>query len=688
MKKQVSLIATAVALGLIMTGCTEPAPKAPAEPAVQPEQALVSGIEKANFDTGVAHSHDFYLSVNGTWLKNTEIPADRSNFGSFTVLLDNAQLALREIIEQAASQQQKAGTEDQKVGDFYTTYMDEKAVEAKGLTPIQADLTAIDSLADHNAISAYMGHQLVQGAGSVFGYYVNNDAKQSDQYIVYLYQSGLGLPDRDYYVKDDEKSTNLRAAYQAYVADMLEKLGHAEAGKAAEAVMVLETQLADKQWTRVESRDADKSYNKMSKAELTELLGGFNFAAYAKASGMEAVSNFVVRQPSYLQGLGKLFAEVSVDTWQAYLKVRLINATAPYLIADLAERQFYFYGKTLRGIEQQKPRWKRAVEDIDSMIGEAVGKLYVTKYFKPEAKVRMETLVSNLIKAFEVSIKDLEWMTAETKVQALEKLAKFTPKIGYPDKWRDYSKLEILAGDLVGNVRRASHYEYQHMLAKLGKPIDKTEWHMTPQTINAYYNPVNNEIVFPAAILQPPFFNMEADDAVNYGAIGAVIGHEIGHGFDDQGSKYDGDGNLRNWWTDIDRQAFEIRTKQLIAQYDDYFPFEDAHVNGEFTLGENIGDLGGLTVAYKALQLSLGGQEGPVIDDLTSDQRFFMGWSQVWRRNYREQELRQRLVTDPHSPSHYRVIGIVPNIPEFYQAFGVKEGDAMYIPPDQRVKIW
>lgn len=690
MKLKRSLLAASVALSLAMAGCSQPESESNKQAAPKSEQQSLplSGIEQANFDPKVQHTEDFYLSVNGTWLKNTEIPADRSNYGSFTVLLDQSQLALKEIIEQAAAKTQVVGTEAQKVGDFYNTYMDEKAIEAKGLSPIQSDLQQIDALTKHSDISGYMGQLLTQGASIPFGFYVNNDAKQSDRYIVYLHQSGLGLPDRDYYLKDDDKSQQLRADYLTYVTDMLTKLGHKKPEQAAKAVLALETQLAEKQWTRVESRDADKTYNKKNAAELAQLLGGFDFAKYAKTAGLTQVTEYVVSQPSYLEAFGQLFKEVPATTWQAYLKMRLINTSAPYLSADLVDRQFAFYGKTLRGVEQQKPRWKRAVEDVDGMLGEAVGKLYVEKHFKPEAKARMSELVNNLIKAFEISIKELKWMTAETKVQALEKLSKFTPKIGYPDKWKDYSKLEIVAGDLLGNIRRASQFEYDHMLNKLGKPIDKTEWHMTPQTVNAYYNPVNNEIVFPAAILQPPFFNMEADDAVNYGGIGAVIGHEISHGFDDQGSKYDGNGNLRNWWTDADREAFEKRTKQLASQYDNYFPFEDAHVNGEFTLGENIGDLGGLTVAYKALQLSLKGDQGSVIDGLTADQRFFMGWSQVWRRNYREQELRNRLVTDPHSPSHYRVIGIVPNIPEFYQAFGVKEGDAMYIAPEKRVKIW
>ncbi|GGA68054.1 peptidase M13 [Neiella marina] len=702
MKIKKSVLAASIALAVMTAACSDnkptaqqptaasEAPAAKAEPAqaVAANTVEKSGIELDNFDASVRHQDDFYLSVNGTWLKNTPVPSDRSNYGSFTVLHEESQLALREIIEAAAAAKQVAGSEGQKVGDFYNTFMDEQAVEQAGIKPIAADLAAIDALSSHSDVAAKLGEVLVNGGGSPFGFYVNNDAKQSDKYIVYLYQSGLGLPDRDYYFKEDEKSVSLRQKYRDYVAAMLAKVGHDNASDAATAVLALETQLAEGHWTRVESRDANKAYNKMTSEELAALLGSFDFPAYAKAAGLDEVTEYVVRQPSYLEAMGKAFDQVPVEHWQAYLKIRLLNSVAGYLSSDFVDLNFDFYRRTLRGIEEQQPRWKLAVQDIDSMMGEAVGKLYVEEHFKPEAKERMETLVANLIKAFEISIKDLDWMTEETKVQALDKLGKFTPKIGYPDKWRDYSALEIVAGDLVGNVRRAANYEYQFMLDKLGKPIDKTEWHMTPQTVNAYYNPVNNEIVFPAAILQPPFFDMEADDAVNYGGIGAVIGHEIGHGFDDQGSKYDGDGNLRNWWTDADREAFEARTSRLVEQYNGYFPFEDAHVNGEFTLGENIGDLGGLSVAYKALQLSLNGQQGEVIDGLTSDQRFFIGWSQVWRRNYREEELRQRLVTDPHSPSHYRVIGVVSNIPEFYSAFDVKETDEMFIAPEDRVKIW
>ena len=526
------------------------------------------------------------------------------------------------------------------------------------------------------------------GVSIPLGWYVNNDAKNSTQYAVYLGQSGLGLPDRDYYIKDDEKSKSIRDAYVAYVKDMLTLAGVADAENAAARIMALETKIAEKQWSRVENRDADKTYNKFAAADLAKLLGGFPWADYAKAVQLDTASEIIVEQPTYFEAFGAIYKETDLQSWKDYLALRLVSEYSGKLSKAFVDRQFDFYGKTLSGTTEQQPRWKKAVNASDEVLGEIVGKLYVADHFKPEAKARMEVLVQNLIKAYHASIDTLEWMTPETKKAAHEKLNKFTPKIGYPDKWKDYSKLDIKADDLVGNYKAAAAFAYSEMRNKLGKPVDRSEWFMTPQTVNAYYNPTNNEIVFPAAILQPPFFNMDADDAVNYGGIGAVIGHELGHGFDDQGAKFDGDGNLRNWWTDADKAEFEKRGKQLVEQYNQYSPLEGMHVNGELTLGENIGDLGGLTVALKAYKLSLEGKEAAVLDGFTGEQRFFISWSQVWRRKGREEYLRNMLMTDPHSPSEYRVIGIVSNIPEFYTAFDVKEGDKMYIAPEKRVKIW
>ncbi|MDH4260297.1 MAG: peptidase M13, partial [Gammaproteobacteria bacterium] len=513
------------------------------------------------------------------------------------------------------------------------------------------------------------------------------DAKDPSQYIMYLVQSGLGLPDRDYYLLDDARFKDMRAAYLAHVEKMLALAGSMSAADDAKAIMALETALAEKQWTRVDSRDRDKTYNKHDLPMLKALTPAFAWDEFLKGTGITSAA-VIVRQPGAFAGFSEQLTRTPLPVWKAYFKWQLLNTMAPYLSSAYVDEDFAFYGKTLRGTQENRPRWKRAVAEVENSLGESLGKIYVARHFPPEAKARMDVLVGNLIKAYEQSIQDLDWMSAETKKQALVKLAKFTPKIGYPSKWRDYSALTVSADDLVGNVLRSAEFEYAFQIAKLGKPIDRQEWFMTPQTVNAYYNPGMNEIVFPAAILQPPFFNLNADDAVNYGGIGAVIGHEIGHGFDDQGSKYDGDGTLRNWWTDVDRKAFEGRTRQLIAQYDAYEPIPGQHVNGALTIGENIGDLGGISIAYKAYKLSLGGKEAPVLDGYTGDQRFFIGWAQVWAGKYRDESLLLLIKTNPHSPTEYRCNGALVNLPSFYTAFGVKDGDRMFRPAAEQVKIW
>jgi endothelin-converting enzyme len=682
--KKLTAVAAGVALAVGVLNLSACSPKnentqTQVEKKVEQKQ-LTSGIELANMDTSVSPKEDFYLYTNGKWLEKTEIPADKSNYGSFTQLHDDAQKNLKAIIERASANKAAAnGSDEQKLRDFYNSYMDEAKAEELGAKPIEPLFAKINAAASHDDIAAVMGELYTQGVGSPLGWYVNNDAKQSDQYAVYLYQSGLGLPDRDYYLKEDEKSEKQRAEYVSYITDMFTMAGLADAKGAAERILALETKLAEKQWTRVESRDANKRYNKYVSDEFAGYMGDFNWQAYAKATGLDKAKEVIASQNTYMQAFGEMFKQVPVATWKEYLAKQTISEYAGMLSKDFVDRNFAFYGTTLRGIEEQRPRWKKAVSGVDTVLGELLGRLYVAEHFKPEAKERMEVLVQNLIKGFEVGIKELEWMSEETKVQALEKLSKFTPKIGYPDKWKDYSNLEIKEGDLVGNYIRYNQWGVEDMLGKLGKPIDRTEWHMSPQTVNAYYNPVMNEIVFPAAILQPPFFNLEAEDAVNYGGIGAVIGHEIGHGFDDQGAKYDGEGNLRNWWTEQDKEQFQTRGKLFSEQYSEFEVFEGEFVNGDLTLGENIGDLGGLTIAYKAYQLSLDGKEAPVMDGYTGEQRVFLGWGQIWRRLYRDEELRNRLVTDPHSPSRYRVNGIVQNMPEFYQVFDIKEGDGHYL---------
>ncbi|GAB1150969.1 MAG: M13 family peptidase [Shewanella algae] len=682
---KISTLALGIALSLGLASCaSQQAPQS------QVEVKKASGIELENFDHQVRHQDDFYYSVNGKWLATTPIPADKSNYGAFSVLYEESQAALKQIIEEAAAKPNRAeGSVEQKIGDFYAAYMDSTLTDQLGIAPLKGQLADIAKTASHADIAALMGKLLTDGSGIPFGFYVNNDAKNSSQYGVYLYQSGLTLPDRDYYLKDDPKFVANREAMREYVRNLMSAAGYPHADAAAANVANIELFIAQSQWSRVESRDANKAYNKMSLKELQQLMGGFDFDGFAKAAGLTGkTQDVIVRQPSYFEKLGAEFGKFPVSAWQDYLAFHLVDSYAGLLSQQFVDLHFDFHSKTLMGIQEQKPRWKRAVDGADQVIGELVGKEYVARHFQPEAKARMESMIKNLIKGFEVSIDELEWMTPETKKAAQEKLSKFTYKIGYPDKWKDYSNLEIKADDLVGNYQRYARFEYQDMLAKLGKPIDRSEWHMTPQTVNAYYNPVMNEIVFPAAILQPPFFNMEADDAVNYGGIGAVIGHEISHGFDDQGAKYDGDGNLRNWWTDKDREEFQKRGAQLSAQYSQFEALPGKFVNGDLTLGENIGDLGGLTVALRSYHLSLNGKEAPVMDGLTGDQRFFVGWSQVWRRNYRDEELGRRLLTDPHSPSHYRAMGTPRNVEGFYKAFDLKPTDKMYLSEEDRVKIW
>lgn len=683
---KVSQLALCVALSLGLTACGS---NEVSKDTTQTSTALVSGVEKANFDPAVRHQDDFYYSVNGTWLANTPIPADKSNYGSFSVLYEQSQASLKEIIEASAAKPNKVkGSSEQKVGDFYASFMDTKTIEALGISPLKDQLSDIAYASTHNDIATLMGSLLVHGASVPFGFYVNNDAKNSSQYGVYLYQSGLTLPDRDYYLKDDEKFTANRAALDKYVTDLMTEAGYSDPQRASKSVAKIEKFIAASQWSRVESRDANKSYNKMDRQQLQDLVKGFDFVQFSAGADIDKVSEVIVRQPSYFEKFGQEFNKFTVTEWQDYLAFHLVDDYAELLSKDFVDLHFAFHGNTLMGIQEQKPRWKKAVDAADQVIGEIVGEEYVKQNFKPEAKAKMEQMIQNLIKGFEVSINELEWMTPETKVAAQEKLAKFTYKIGYPDKWKDYTALDIEANDLVGNYQRYAQFEYKAMLAKLGKPIDRTEWHMTPQTVNAYYSPVMNEIVFPAAILQPPFFNMDADDAINYGGIGAVIGHEISHGFDDQGAKYDGDGNLRDWWSDKDREEFQKRAAQLSAQYAGYEAMPGKFVNGDLTLGENIGDLGGLTVAARSYEMSLNGKPSPVIDGLTGEQRLFIGWSQVWRRNYRDEELGRRLMTDPHSPSHFRAMGTPRNIPAFYEAFDLKEGDKMFLIEDERVKIW
>ena len=651
-------------------------------------QSNQSGIDAATFDSQVRIQDDFYLAVNGTWLRETEIPADKSNYGAFTVLSDLSEERIRAIIEEAAASEHEPGSDAQKVGDLYTSFMDEERINRLGFAPIESELNHIDALTGNRAeLVKCFGYFGKRGIDSPIGMYVSQDAKNSTQYIMIFVQSGTSLPDRDYYLEDDPKYVEARGALISYIKRVFELCNLPDATAAAERILALETRLAEIQWERTELRDADKRYNKFTQEALRDLAPHIDWRGYLASADVHDEGDVIVTAPSYFEGLDNIIQQTPFETWRQYLKFKVIDAAAPLLSQPLVDAHFDFHARALAGVPEQKPRWKRGVQVVESALGEVVGRLYVEKHFPPAAKLRMEQLVDNLVKAFDQSIGELSWMTDETKQRAKEKLAKFTVKIGYPNKWKDYSALDI-DHDLVGNMRRSAFTEHDRNIKKLGAPIDREEWGMTPQTVNAYYNPKKNEIVFPAAILQPPFFNMDADDAVNYGGIGAVIGHEISHGFDDQGSKYDGDGNLRSWWTPDDRQAFETLTMRLVDQFSEYSPLPGKHVDGKLTLGENIADLSGLAIAHKAYRLSLAGDEPPRIDGWTGDQRFFLGWSQVWRRKYRDAEMMRRLLTDPHAPSWYRANGPVINIDAFYEAFDVKTTDALFRPQSERIKIW
>lgn len=661
-------------------------PNANSQEATKPV-SKVSGIDKALFSKEVRPGENFYQYANQAWLESTKIPGDKSDYGIFTILNDETQEQVRTLIELAAKEDAADGSATQKVGDLNQSVLDLKARDAAGIDPIRPMLDMIDE-ADETSIEAVMGKLSRRGISAAMGAYVNVDAKDSDSYAVYLTQAGLTLPDRDFYLGDEDRYVTLRQELKTYIADMLEIVGVDDPVSSANQVLEIETTLAGHQWSKTENRDPLATYNKTSKDDLALTMKSFNWSAYADAAGLGDVESFVVRQPTYLSAIGVLASVVELDAVKNYLRFRVIDGYGDSLSQAIEKRHFAFHGTAVSGISEQEPLWKRGVNTTGSVLGELVGQVYVEKHFRAQAKARMNELVSNLKTAFAERIKTRDWMGEGTKKQALEKLSMFNTKIGYPDQWKDYSKLEIKSPILAENLIAYAEFEHHRDLEKLGGPIDRNEWHMTPQTINAYYNPVMNEIVFPAAILQPPFFNMAADDAVNYGGIGAVIGHELSHGFDDKGSKYDGNGNLRMWWTPTDREEFDRRSKGLVDQYSEFEPIEGNFVNGELTLGENIGDLGGLSVSYEAYRLSLGDKEAPVIDGLTGDQRFFLGWAQVWRRLYREPELLKRLITDPHSPSEYRVNGIVRNMDAWYEAFRIKPDAPLYLDPEERIRIW
>lgn len=684
--KTLSRITLAGAASLVLLGCS--ADKAStSKTTVAADKHRVSGLLSENFDRNVRPQDDFYRFVNGKWLATTEIPAEKSNYGMFTLLDDKSQQSLREILESAAATKDATG-DTQKVGDFFASFMDEAKVESLGLTPLSPELARINAIRTSRDLAVAIGRLQRVGVGQPFAYFVSIDEKNSSHYISYVYQQGTTLPDRDYYLSDDAKMKAVREQYKTYVRDLLAAAGETDTAKMADHVLALETRLAKSQWTRVQNRDAEKTYNKFGVADIQKQMPDFDWRAFFEGAASPQVDALVVSQPSFFKDLNGALAQIPLAQWREFLRFQLLDGFAPYLNKQFVDLHFGFHGQVLSGIVEQRPRWKRGVQVVENSIGEIAGKLYVERHFGPEAKHRVQELVNNIERAYSQGIDQLDWMSPATKLQAHAKLQKFTAKIGFPDKWQDWSGLQVKRDDIIGNIIRATIVDYDRNIKKLGEPVDRTEWHMTPQTVNAYYNPPSNEIVFPAAILQPPFFDPAADDAVNYGAIGTVIGHEISHGFDDQGRHYDGDGNLNNWWDDADDKEFRVRADALTKQYNAFSPIAGLNVNGELTLGENIADLVGIAMAHRAYRLSLNGKEAPVLDGFTGDQRFFIGFAQVWARKYREDEMRKRLLTDPHSPSEYRVNGIVVNQPAFYAAFNLKPEDKMYRAVEARVKIW
>jgi putative endopeptidase len=649
---------------------------------------LASGIDRAELDPAVRPQDDLYRHVNGKWIARTPIPDDKARYGSFLVLAEEAEKAVREIIEQA--QNAPAGTLEKKVGDLYASFMSEERIEALGAAPLAPLLAEVDAVADVDALLATIGRLERRGVAGFVQLFVDNDPGDPERYLVFVEQGGLGLPDEAYY--REEKHAETLAAYRTHVERMLALAGLDDAAARAARVVALETAIATHHWDTVRCRDAQATYNLTTFDDWAARAAGVNLATWREGYGIPAVTiaEVVLRQPDVTDGIAAELTGRDLDEWRDWLRYAIVRSMAPYLSSAFVDESFAFFGRTLTGAPELRARWKRGVGLVERAMGEAVGATYVERHFKPQAKAAMDDLVANLVEAYRQSIENLEWMTPATRECALEKLRKFTPKIGYPDRWRDYSSLEIDADDLLANVQAAGEFEFQRELKKIGSPIDRDEWFMTPQTVNAYYNPGFNEIVFPAAILQLPFFDEERDAAANYGAIGAVIGHEIGHGFDDQGSRFDGDGRLHDWWTEEDRTAFEQRTASLIAQYDALEPTETPghHVNGALTIGENIGDLGGLGIAWKAYLLSLDGAEPPVIDGLTAAQRFFLSWAQAWQIAIRPEEALRLLSIDPHSPNEFRCNQIVRNLDPFYEAFDVTPADELWLEPDARVAIW
>jgi len=651
---------------------------------------LKSGIFHDHFDTSVSPRTDFFRYVNGSWLKNFEIPADRAGYGAFTVLREQSEAQVRQIIEDLSKGASDPGSNAQKIGDLFRSFMDVERIESLGISPIAADMERTLGINSAHELLEIMGSLEARGLGGLFYIGVEVDAHDSNRYVMYMSQGGISLPDEAYY--REEQYEPIRAAFLLHSTKMLEMAGVSHAAEHAARVLALETKIAANHFDQVKDRDMSLVLNPYTFLGLQELTPGFDWQRWMQAAKVpqHVMEDLIVQQPSHFAGLAKLLNDFDRESWSSWLTWHLISGSAAYLSQIFVEENFDFYGRTLSGTPELRERWKRGVTLVEGSLGEAIGQEYVARHFPPEAKERMLHLVQNLIEAYRTDISTLAWMGDETRAKALDKLNKFTPKIGYPDKWRDYSKLKIVADDLIANLEAVTTFAQEFNFAKIGTPIDRQEWGITPQTVNAYYHPLYNEIVFPAAILQPPFFNLEAEDAVNYGGIGAVIGHEIGHGFDDQGSKFDGDGNLNDWWSEEDRTKFDSLTRKLIDQYEALHPTNapEVHVNGALTIGENIGDLGGACVAYQAYQISLQGAPAPVMEGLTGEQRFFIGYAQIWNGKLRPEETKRLIATDPHSPAEFRANQILKNLPEFYEAFGVIEGDPLWLPESDRVRIW
>ncbi|MGO1972545.1 MAG: M13 family metallopeptidase [Propionibacteriaceae bacterium] len=652
------------------------------------ESVSVPAFDFTDFDRSVRVQDDLYRHVNGQWLATTEIPDDKPLTGAFIELRDASEEAVREIITTLSGAE--PGTEEAKIAHLYASFMDVDSIEAAGAEPLRESLAEVDAIDSIEALMRLIGSFARRSVGGLIGFDAESDPGDPTRQVMFVAQGGLGLPDEEYY--REEKYADIRAEYLAHVTTTLELAGFEDAAEQASAVVDLETRIAAHHWDKVRTRDLREMYNLQTADEFFAASPGLHFDAFLDGAAVPAaaMAEVVNTQPSFFTEVAGLLSEAELGSWRSWARWKLVSSMSPYLSEAFVNERFRFYGTVLAGTPVLKERWKRGVDLVEGALGEAVGKIYVERHFSPTAKKRMDELVANLVEAYRQSITDLDWMTEDTKAKALDKLGKFTPKIGFPSTWRDYGSLEITSDDLIGNVMRATSFEVDYEISKIGKEVDREEWLMTPQTVNAYYHPLRNEIVFPAAILQPPFFNEDADDAVNYGGIGAVIGHEIGHGFDDQGSTCDGDGRLIDWWTEADRTAFEQRTRALIEQYNALSPEQTPgqHVNGDLTIGENIGDLGGLSIAYKAWRISLDGTEPEPVDDLTGAQRLFLSWAAVWQNKSRDEMVRQRLATDPHSPPEFRCNQIVRNVPEFYDAFDLTSSDALWLDEEQRVKIW